>query len=143
MLPTVLRRRRPIPTTFPADSAFDRFLERWLEGNEPEATGASYPVDMEETDDQITVDAEMPGFEKDDIDVSVDHGVLNISAQREDKAAEGTRHLAERQYKRVERSISLPTDVDEDNIKASLEKGVLHLDMPKAHQQTRRRITVE
>jgi HSP20 family protein len=142
-LPTVLRRRPAIPTRWPAERAFDRFLEQWFEGGKPEAAQASYPIDMDETEDKITVDAEMPGFAKEDIDVGVDQGVLNISAEREDKTAEGTRHLAERQYKRVNRSISLPTDVDEENIQASLDKGVLHLDLPKAQKRTRRRITVQ
>ncbi len=141
MNPMLVRRTRPIS---PASTAFDRFLEDWLNTTgQGDASQGACPVDMQETDEKIIVDAEMPGFDKDQIDLSVENGMLNISAEREQNSSEGREHLSERHYYRVDRSVALPTDVDEENIEASLEKGVLHLDMPKSSKESRRRIPVQ
>lgn len=66
-----------------------------------------------------------------------------IAAERKSEEPKGTKHLSERRYTRVERSFTLPSDVDESQIDAKLEKGVLHLEMPKTEQAKRKRIEVK
>lgn len=107
------------------------------------ALTAEYPMDVREEDGKILVDAEMPGFNKDEIDVSLDNGVLSISAERREEPTKGTSHLRERRYARVQRSVALPADVDEDKIEARLDNGVLHLEMPETSEQQGRKITVK
>ncbi len=122
----------------------NRFLTPWWpeESAAEEMTGI-YPVDIREEDGNLIVDAEMPGFKRDEIDVSTDNGVLRITAERKPEEQKGTRHLSERRYTRVERAFSLPTAVDESNVDAKLEEGVLHLKMPQAEESKRKRIEVK
>jgi HSP20 family protein len=103
---------------------------------------AEYPMDLREENGKIVVDMEAPGFKKDEIDVSVENGVLTVSAERKEEEPRGTSHLRERRYTRVERSVALPAAVDEEKVDATLRDGVLHLEMPQTEQQRRRRIAV-
>jgi len=145
MLPLALRRRRaadwPIPW-FSSDC--DHFVRQlWGEGvPEGELTGA-YPVDIREEDDKIVVEAEMPGFKRDEIDVQLDGDILRIAAERKAKETKGTQHLSERRFTRVERAFTLPAPVDESKIEAKLEDGVLHLKMSRGAEARPRRIEVK
>ena len=106
-----------------------------------EAVG-KYPVDIREDDNSIYVDAEVPGFKKDEIDVTLEQGILSISAERKTEPAEGQTHLTERRFTRIQRSFTLPTSVDEDNVDAKLDNGVLQLKLNKREEVKPRRIEV-
>ena len=122
----------------------DRFMSPWWWETpaEEELTGA-YPVDIREEDGKLVVDAEMPGFKRDEIDVSVENGVLRIQAERKPEETEGTEHLKERRYTRVERAFTLPAEVDDSDVDAKLQEGVLHLELPKSKESQPRRIEVK
>jgi HSP20 family protein len=123
---------------------FDRFFSLpWLSPETEWAATAQYPVDVYEIDDRIAVDAEMPGFKPEDIDVSLERGVLSISAERKaEEEGRGPRHLSERRFTRVERSFSLPSDVDPSKAEAKLEDGVLHIELPKTEESKQQKIKV-
>ena len=106
---------------------------------ETSLTGA-YPADITEDDEKVYVNAELPGFTKDEIDVSLDDGVLSISAERTPEEFEGTEHLRERTYTRVQRRFRLPSAVDDKKVQAKFENGVLHLEMKKHESQKPKRI---
>jgi HSP20 family protein len=115
-------------------------FESWFTPDEDweEEITASYPMDVYEEDGKILVDAELPGFDKKDIEVSVNNGILCISAERKSKKHNGKTHVRERQYKRVERSFTLPATVEDQKADAKFANGVLHLELPiseeaKAH----------
>jgi HSP20 family protein len=119
--------------------AFDR---AWPE-EQQDLVGA-YPVDIRETDDQVVVEAELPGFDKKDVDITLENGVLTIQAEREDKGEQnGQRHLNERRFTRVARSFTLPQTVDEQNVDAKLDGGVLTLTLNKQEQAKTRKIEVK
>jgi HSP20 family protein len=123
---------------------FGRFFSGW---DFPEAFAgedftASYPVDMTEDENTIYVDAEMPGFKKDEIDISAENGMLRLSAERKTEKKKGKKHLEERRYHRVERSFTLPAAVDDTKAKATFKDGVLHLELPKSEESKQHRITV-
>jgi HSP20 family protein len=99
-----------------------------------------YPVDIEEDDEAITVEAEMPGFGKDEIEVRLDGNVLRIAAERGREERKATRHLHERRFTRIERRFTLSAEVDESRAEASLEDGVLKLRLPKAETSRSNRI---
>ena len=107
-----------------------------------ELTG-EYPMDVREEDNKIIVEQEIPGFKNDEIDVRVDGDVLSITATRCTPENKGTSHLHERCFTRIQRSITLPSVVDESKVDAQLKDGVLRLEMPKAEGQQRRRIKVK
>jgi HSP20 family protein len=119
------------------------FRSSWPMVAPDEEATASYPVDVTETDGKVLVDAEMPGFQRDDIDISLQDGVLNISAERKAEEPEGTRHLTERRFTRVERAFTLPANVDEEGVDATLQDGVLHIELPKAQESKGRKIEVK
>lgn len=146
MLPVL---RRNVPSVWedpftPLRNDLDRLFTRWPElgASEPVTLGA-YPMDVREDDDNVYVDAEMPGFKKDDIDVRLDDGTLTITAERTPEEFEGTSHLRERRYSRVQRRFALPAQVDESQIDANFQDGVLHLEMKKAGEPKGHRIAVK
>lgn len=106
-------------------------------------TSASYPVDITEEDDHITVEAELPGFKRDEISVTMEQGVLTIDAERKVEEKKGHPQLNERRWTRVTRSFRLGQAVDEGKVDAKLEDGVLTLTLPKREEVKPRRIEVK
>jgi len=123
---------------------FDRMLSRHLggDGGEDALVGA-YPVDIREDENNVYVDAELPGFKRDEIDVTVENGILTIQAERQPEEQKGSNHLNERRYTRVARSFTLPNGVDEHNVDAKLHEGVLKLSFPKTEEVKPRKIEVK
>lgn len=144
MLPTLIRKRANM-----YDSPWDLFREMEQMWNGDEATenrGAcgNYPVDIEEDDNHIYVHAEVPGFKRDEIDVTLEKGVLSITAERKAEKTEGrTSHLAQRRFTHVNRRFSLPDTVDENKVDAKLTDGVLHLTLTKREEVKPRKIEVK
>ena len=145
MLPILCRRRTNVwDDPFEAlHHEVDRVFNGYLT---PAPTAAEavgrYPVDIREDDNSIYVDAEVPGFKKDEIDVTLEKGVLSISAERKTEPADGQTHLTERRFTRIQRSFTLPTGVDEGKVAAKLDNGVLHLKLNKRQEVKPRRIEV-
>jgi len=144
MLPTTRRNENPFEMMRDLERAFDwPWFWRGAEGRPTEALGA-YPVDIREDDTNVYVEAELPGFKRDEIDVTMEQGVLTINAQRKIEEKKGEeQHLTERRFTRVSRSFRLPTPVDENKIEAHLEEGVLTLSLPKREEVKPRRIEVK
>jgi HSP20 family protein len=112
----------------------------WLASATPEAACL---VDIREDDNNVYVEAEMPGFTRDQIQVSLEGGMLHISAERPAAEVTGQSHLAERRYTQLSRSFTLPIEVDQSKIDARLDHGVLHLILPKSEKVKARRIEVK
>jgi len=94
-------------------------------------------IDLAERDDEFVVTADLPGFEKDDIGVSLRGDQLRIDAEHEEAREEGDedeegRYIRkERRHQSVSRSISLPGDVDDESVSAQFHNGVLTVTLPK------------
>ena len=91
----------------------------------------AYPMDICETENEIIVEAEVPGFEKNQIQISMERGMLAINAERKSEENQGEKHLSERRYLRVHRRFAVPAAVDESKVDASLKNGVLTLKLQK------------
>ncbi|NBB94007.1 MAG: Hsp20 family protein [Gammaproteobacteria bacterium] len=91
-------------------------------------------LDIFETGNEYRLSVELPGVERDDIDLSVDEDALVIRA-RKDRRSEDVKddqyHRIERIYGRYERMLTLPFDADTDNIGAELKNGVLEVTVPR------------
>ncbi|MFP4502667.1 MAG: Hsp20/alpha crystallin family protein [Candidatus Hydrogenedentota bacterium] len=102
-------------------------------------------VDVEETDDEVRVSAELPGLEEKDFHVELDgqrlllHGEKNAS--REEKKR--NYYYAESAYGAFFRAVPLPCDVDRDKTRAQYKHGVLTVTMPKTEEAKARRLQVE
>ena len=98
------------------------------------ASGELLPsVDVTETDKQIEITAELPGLEEKDVQVNLADNVLTIRGEKkaEKEEKDKTYRLVERSYGSFVRSLELPEGVNADAIKASIEKGVLKVTVPK------------
>ena len=130
------------------DSDLDRVLDgflrpvRWVE----EAAGdLAFPLDVSERADEFLIAAELPGVKKDDINVTLENGVLTISAESksEQTEKEGERVVRqERRYGKYVRSLRLGTQINERAIKANYKDGVLQLTLPKAEEVKPKKISV-
>ena len=141
MLPTL--RRSVFDFPFAAiDRDFDKIVRGWF-GEANGRTGV-YPVDIHEDADNVYVEAELPGFNKEDVNVTLEDGVLTITAQRrarEDREESQT-HLRERRITQVMRSFTLPSTVNEGQVEAALQDGVLKVTLHKREESKPRRINV-
>ncbi len=92
-------------------------------------------VDIHETDKGYALKADFPGLKKEDISITVDSNVLTLSAEHKEEKEQkekGRVIRQERRYGKYTRSFSLGNDIDEANISASFNDGVLTLDIPRA-----------
>jgi HSP20 family protein len=126
------------------ESLFDRFFDlRPLHrfGEEGKWMPA---VDLSKTAKEIIVNAEIPGVETKNIDVKYEGNVLTIKGerQREHEEKDENFHRIERSYGSFYRSLRLPSEVDAEKIKASHEKGVLRITMPKTKKEAGKKIEV-
>ncbi len=102
--------------------------------NQGGSSTISFKTDIRDTGDAIELKADLPGFDKKDVDVSVDGDILSIKAVRksehDEKDDEGHYIRRERSFGSYSRSFDV-SNIDVENIKAKYEDGVLTLDMPK------------
>lgn len=125
------------------ESALDRFFEPFGGFREPEQSRTWSPaVDIQETEESLQFHMDLPGLTKDEIFISVDEGLLTVSAER--KNGDAKEYLRrERWLGKVQRSFRLPTSVDPEKIEAKLKDGVLTLTVPKRAEARRREIAVQ
>jgi HSP20 family protein len=130
------------------DRLFDQLMGRQLRrgASEGSVRGAWMPaVDILEKNDAIEITADLPGFQGDDVDVSVEGGVLTIRGERKfEDASEGeTYHRVERTYGLFERTFTLPNTVDPSKVEARFKDGVMHVRLPKREELKPRSIKVK
>lgn len=126
-------------------ATLNRFLGRWME----EAMGGSTPqngadwtspsLDVKETPENFEVSAELPGWKPENVDISVERGVLTLKGELDESVDERPNqpnntkwHSREIRRTSFVRSITLPTEVQSDKASAYFENGVLTLTLPKA-----------
>lgn len=135
---------RSDPFTRDMDDFFKGFFLTPMSVNAP-AVG-QFPVDVTEDDAQYSVRAEIPGFKKDDIQVSVNGDQVSISAEtKEEKEEKKGNQVVWREchYGKQYRSFSLPQSVDETKTSAKYEDGVLTLVLPKKGNGSVKKITIQ
>jgi HSP20 family protein len=127
---------------------FDNMLGRWLGSGQGDGGErlAPYAVDVREDGDHFYVQAELPGFKKEDVDITLENQQLTISAERKEETRQdgpkGELLLHERRYNRFMRSFTLPPTVDEQTVNAKLQDGVLTITLNKREETKPRKINV-
>ena len=120
-----------------------------LHGQWQGATGASTrtwapALDIAEAKDAYLVTVELPGVKLDDLDITMEDGLLTIQGERHfaNDSSEEQFHRVERSSGAFRRSITLPAHVEADAVEASMEDGVLRIVVPKAEEAKPKRIQV-
>lgn len=98
-------------------------------------------VNIAETDKQVIVKAELPGFKKEEINLNVTEGTIEISAvKQQEKVEEGERYFRqEKKAGAIRRAFTLPATVDPDKAEARLEEGMLTIIIPKAVEKRKKK----
>lgn len=137
-----------LPTMQHLQTAMNRLFEDALDdafggGRQRTMTWAP-PVEIYETEEELTFVVELPGFEKEQVNIAYENGQLTFSGERkEDTDSNRNYHRNERWFGRFERSFQLPVSVDFDNISASLQNGLLSVVIPKKEEAKARQIPVQ
>ena len=124
--------------------AGDMGMARWTNGNGGTAQ-AFLPVDIERTDNALVIRASVPGFNPDEVSVTVDQGILTIDAQhQEEKEKKEKNYIRQERFSgRLYRQIALGQDVKGDEAKATFATGVLTVTVPLAKRSEPRKIPVQ
>ncbi len=145
--------KRMTPLTHSLEEVFEDFYpRRWMETFEPFGWRWPMGVDFEKSfrldvidrEKELLVRGELPGVEKDDIEISVMGDRLMIEAERkfEEEEKKDTFYRHEVGFGTLMRTIPLPVEVDADKVKAELKDGFLEIVLPKAHAVERHTVKV-
>ncbi len=145
--------KRTAPLAHSKEEFFEDFPpRRWMETFEP--SGLKWPmgidfersfrVDILDREKELIVRAELPGVEKDDVEVTIMGNRLMIEAERkfEDEEKKETFYRHELGYGDLMRTIVLPVEVDVDHIEAELKDGILNVVLPKIQAAERHTVKV-
>ena len=125
---------------------FDNFFTGWPETRRGLLESEWAPsVDVAETDDEITVTAELPGVKQDEVDIAITDDVLTLKGEKKGgkEVKEKNYHRIERSYGSFQRSISLPSGVQADKAKAAYKDGILTITVPKTEEAKPKQIKID
>jgi HSP20 family protein len=125
-------------------SEVNRIFDTFFGGNDTRARRWVPAMDLVETEDHLVLRADLPGLEKDDVNVEVKDGVLTISGERRaehEEKSEGF-HRVERAFGSFSRSLSLPDGIDAEKVAADFDKGVLEVRIPKPEERKPHRVSI-
>lgn len=110
----------------------------------PDDRSASTPIDLVEHDDEFVVTFDLPGFEKDDVEVRVADHTLRIEAERDESVAEDDEAYLrrERRHRSVRESVTLPDEVDTEAVSARMQNGVLTVTLPRLAVEEERTVEI-
>lgn len=172
-LPMTMNRRNGSDPFTELQQEFDTVLNRVFGGVTPQNTSgrrsAPYAVDVHEDENHLYFEVELPGFKKEEIDITLDNNTLSITAERgesrqqaggnqgrqeaSEKGRKGEQQegqlrrretlLSERRFMYFNRSFTLPPTVSSENVAARLEDGILHLTLSKREETKPRKIALK
>jgi len=99
-------------------------------------------VDVYQDKDQFTVYAELPGFKKEEIEISLNGDTLTIGGERKQEASEDQGVRTERFFGKFQRSLTLPVAVTSEKVTATYQDGILKVILPKAEESKPKQISV-
>ncbi len=125
---------------------FDVIAQRFWDSWDPETfrSGLAPRLDVYEDKGNLVIKAELPGINKDDLDISFEGDMLTIKAdKKQDSVSDDIVYYAcERNFGHYSRSISLPFPIDFNNVSATLENGILEMKLPRTEEAKPKKIEV-
>lgn len=138
---------RPVTWNTGLDRLFNEFMGRSLNQMEEETAACAWTpaVNILEREEGIVITADLPGLKAEDVEVTIDNGVLTVKGERTlEEVSEGeTYHRVERSYGTFERSFSIPNSVDLKKIEARFVNGEMTLHLPKRDESKPRSVKVK
>jgi HSP20 family protein len=128
----IIRYSYPYNVNRSLESEISRFFDSTLSDFATPAVAPRFPVDLYEDKDNAYVRAELPGVSREAINLEITDGYLTIAATRKTGEEESS----------VNRSVSLPENVQADKVTAAYENGVLTVTLPKQEQAKPRKIDI-
>ena len=130
------------------DRLFDRFFSGgldWPFGPTRSVAGWAPALDVSETDTEFSIQAELPGVDPKDVEISITGRSLTLSGQKKESTErkDANCYHSECRFGSFSRSLQLPESVDPDKVSAEHKNGVLMIRLPKRESETPKRITVE
>ena len=138
----------PARNLFNLRNDFDRIFDDIIRTDirHPENYGAVAPVvNLEETDNDFKISAELPGMMKDDIKITFENNMLSISGEKKSEKdfKDGNFHHHERSFGKFCRTLGIPSGVKLDKIDAEYKDGVLNITIPKAEEAKPKEIEIK
>jgi HSP20 family protein len=146
---TALATRRPADPFTALQNQIDRLFEDFSNGfglARHDGFFGTWPsIEVREDDKKYYVEAELPGMDEKDVEVTLLDNLLTIRGERREEKSDARQQWSERYFGSFERRIRLDAEVDPDNVSATFKKGVLKIEIAKAPevQQRARRIPVK
>lgn len=145
---TQLTRRTPNRTLRDLQREVDSIFDRFFGGDRGDgSTSAVWAprTDLAETDEAYRMQVDVPGMSKDDININLQNNTLTISGERSSERKEESEEYVrvERAFGNFHRTFTLPDAVDQENIEATYDEGVLTVNIPKTEKSTRRQIEIQ
>jgi len=125
------------------DTLFD--LPFWADASRQSQlfSGWAPALDLHQNNDNIVALVELPGMRKEDIDISLQDGMLIISGERKEETKEGNGATRTERYTgKFRRSITLPSRVDMNKVSATYKDGILTVTLPKAEEAKPKQIKI-
>jgi len=120
------------------DTLFDNIFGNWGVRN------STYPtVNVYEDSKAFYVEAELPGYTSDDVNIDVEKHVLHISSEKVENEQDKKYVLHERGYMKFDRAFSLPEGINEEAIEAEFKNGILTITLPKLPTEQPKKISVK
>jgi HSP20 family protein len=135
---------RDLVTREKMDRIFEDTFTSQGEEKDMAASNWTPSVDIHENESELVLSAEVPGIEDKDIEIEIENNTLSIKGERkiEKETKEENYHRIERSYGSFYRSFTLPTNVNQDNIKAEYDNGVLRISLPKKPELKSKKVKV-
>ncbi len=123
---------------------FSDMLDEMMEDAFSRSKGTFIPeLNVYETDKEFEITVALPGMSKDDINIGFENNTITISGERTLAEEDGTKyHRIESRFGKFERSLPLPNIIDEENISATYDNGVLTITVPKLKEKAGKKIEV-
>src|SRR5256714_8025436 len=145
---TIARRPSPFGELLSLRQAMDRLFEdsfvrpgNWSQGS---VDALALPLDVSTTNDELVIEAALPGVKPDDVEVTIEDGTLTIRGEMSTERTENEGDYLVREIRRgtFARSMSLPAGLEPDRAQAEFKDGMLKLHVPKAEQVKPRQIRI-
>ena len=128
-------------------SDLDKFFgdDDWLMPVFPRVELTKPAMDVKETDKEVIAEVEIPGFDPEKVDVSVEDGILRVKGSMDEKREEKEKGYWRKEIRTgsFERMLRLPVAVKESAVEATYEKGLLKIVMPKAEAKPSSRVKIQ